>query len=133
MKVIGLDGKTYSWAIHNSSPRTKQSKNHIRAKELLKTLYPFDIISEELKIPGSKLYCDFFVCSSKIMVEVHGEQHYTFTPHFQKDKMAFFKGKTRDKKKVEFCDLNEITYIELPHGEDDDEWTKRIRDAFSVE
>jgi hypothetical protein len=133
LKVIGVDGKTYNWAIYNSNPQKKPSSHHLRARQLLKTLHPFALISEELRIPSTKLSCDFYICSPKIMVEVHGEQHYSYVHHFHQNKIAFFKGQKRDKLKKEFCELNKIIYVELPHGENDEQWTERIRNAVAVE
>lgn len=131
MKVIGVDDKEYTWAIHKSSPRANASSYHIRARTLLYGMYPCSKISEELQIPSTKLYCDFFVPSPKLMIEVHGEQHYEYVHIFHKNQMNFFKGRMRDRQKIDFCNNNGIVYVELPYGETDSEWEARIGNALT--
>ena len=60
------------------------------------------------------------------MIEVHGSQHYEFNSFFYKSKADFYKAQTRDKKKASWANLNNITYVALPHTESNDEWRKRI-------
>lgn len=131
MKVIGLDNREYSWGIHNSNPRGNASSYHQRARTVLTEMFPFDKIAEELAIPSTRLYCDFYVPSAKLMVEVHGQQHYEYVHLFHKNKLNYYKGKARDRQKIEFCNANYITYVELPFGENDVEWTTRIRNALT--
>ena len=57
MIIIGLDGKEHKW-----NPSRKQSsvgdenrsKLHIKARAILKDLFPFDRVLEELTLPGTK-------------------------------------------------------------------------------
>lgn len=132
MRVRGLDDREYSWSL-SSRPRANASKHHVRARNLLKKMYPCDSISEELALPGSRtkqngtLFADFYLSSRKIMIEVQGEQHESFSMHLHKgDKRNFFKGKARDNTKRNWCLLNGITLIQLPYNESDDEWEARI-------
>jgi hypothetical protein len=133
MKVKGLDGREYSWGIA-SKPRKNVSKHHLRARELLKKIYPCDVIAEELPLPGTKtsqnraLFADFYLHTRRIMVEVQGEQHSKYVAHFHNmDKRNFHKGKMRDATKREWCLLNNITLITLPYNEDEKQWENRIR------
>lgn len=128
MKIIGLDGKEYSWSIWGkSSDSLNKSSYHLKARDLLKDLFPIDRILEEVFLPGcDSLYADFFLPLRRIMVEVHGEQHYKYIPFFHGNKINFAKAKVRDRKKILFCDNNKITYIELPYTEDNNEWRNRI-------
>ena len=68
MKIIGLDGREYSWnpssCQANSSSR---SSLHLKAKDLLDEMFPYDRILEELSLVGSRtsrrrgtLRADFF-------------------------------------------------------------------------
>jgi hypothetical protein len=61
----------------------------------------------------------------KTCVEVHGEQHYSFTPHYHRDNLAFVKAQKRDKIKKEWCEINNIKYIELAYNEQD-KWEELI-------
>lgn len=132
MKIKGLDDKEYSWSL-SSKPRGNASKHHLRARAVLKKIYPCDTISEELSLPGSRtknngtLFADFYLNSRKMMVEVQGEQHESFSMHMHKgDKRNFFKGKLRDNTKYNWCLLNGITLICLPYNESDEQWIIRI-------
>lgn len=134
MKIIGLDEKEYSWIPSNNIVDTeKRSKPHEKAKILLKEVYPFDIILEEIVLPGTKtatrkstLKADFFIPARRIMVEVHGQQHTEFNNFFFKNKMEFYKAKGRDKDKKRWCEINDIHLIELMHDETIEDWRQKV-------
>ena len=137
MKVKGINGKEYVWNltsydVFNDDSR-KRSKYHIRARKLLKEIFNSYRILEEVKLPGSTslhrksvLYLDFYIPTISLAIEVHGQQHYEYSPFFHKNKADFLKSKTRDEDKIEWCDLNGIQLITLKYSESDDEWRKRI-------
>ena len=84
-------------------------------------------------MPGTKyqhrkstLRADFFLPNRNLIVEIHGEQHFTFNKFFFKNKLEFFRAQARDRDKKEWCRLNDITIIELKHNETIDEWRKKI-------
>lgn len=127
MKIIGLDGKEYSWNIKKTDPRNKCSEYHRLTRELLKSMFPTEVIVEEVHLPGSKgLKADFYLTSLKVLVEVHGEQHYSMSNLFHSSKKDFLMGQQRDRNKKEWCENNNIRYIELPYKENTDEWRTRI-------
>ena len=131
MKITGLDGGEYSLT-PKLKIRQKCSKIHLRTRTLLKQVFPFDSIYEEISLPGSRttgnsiLYADFYLPSPQIIVEVHGEQHYKFNPFFFDSKKDFYLAKARDKNKIRWCDINDFTLVELPYNESDAEWARRI-------
>lgn len=125
MIVKDLSGKEFKWN-PSSSPRNAPSLLHVRARDLLKKLYPCDLIYEETYVRNMKFYIDLYIPSRKLVIEVQGGQHYEFNTHFHKTKLDFYKNKNRDVKKEEWCKINNIKYVELPFSENDDEWTKRI-------
>lgn len=129
MKVKDLNGKTYSWnlALYINNERAGCSNLHARARKLLRDIYPCEPILEEVQLPGTRLTGDFYIHSQRLMIEVNGEQHYKANGFFHNEKLDFYRGKTRDRKKQEWCDLNGITLISLPYDEDDDEWKRRIK------
>lgn len=125
VKVKGLDGREYQWKL-TSEPRENASQYHQRAKELLSQSFPFDPILEEIYLPGAgRLYADFFLPRQRMIVEVHGEQHYSFSLHLHRDKSGFLRSKIRDNKKKEWCEINSITLIELPYNRES-EWPQII-------
>ena len=53
------------------------------------------------------------------------QQHFEYVPFFHGDKLEFFKSKARDKKKKEWCRINNITLIELRYDERD-RWEEQL-------
>jgi len=134
MNAVGLDG--YEYKISLASLTTKSNLNnksnfHLLARDLLKQNYPTLQILEEIPIQIRKsetLYMDFFIPLTKKCIEVHGEQHYEFTPFYHRTKLDFFKQQKRDREKQEWCHINNITYIELPYNTQD-KWLEIINNA----
>lgn len=131
MKVKGLDGREYNLSLKDQK-RAVCSSGHQEARELLKNIFPSYIIYEEVTLPGSQgkinknpLYADFLIPSIKIIVEVHGEQHYTQSSFFHRGKLEFLRAKKLDENKQEWCKINNFSYIELKHDERDS-WKERI-------
>lgn len=138
MKVKGINGKEYVWNLTKYDifydDTRKRSKYHLRARSLLKEIFHSYRILEEVKLPGSTalhrksvLYLDFYIPSIKMAFEVHGEQHYEYSPFFHKSKADFLKAKARDEDKIEWCRINDIQIIVLNFKENDDEWRKHIK------
>ena len=134
MNIKGFDGREYSWnPSANEAKDSKRSSLHIKAKNLLDKLFPYDRIFEEVSLPGSKterrrsiLRADLFIPNRNLLIEVHGEQHYKFNKFFYKDKLAFYKAKARDVEKREWCELNDIRMVEFNYNETEEEWNRKI-------
>lgn len=137
MKFKGFDGREYSFELKYSNRRRTGpcSKYHKRARELLSEIFPASVIIEELSLKGSKtannntLAADFFIPSRNLIIEVHGPQHYDFIRHFHKSKYEFFKGCARDKTKIAWCELNDISIVVLKYSDTDEEWRKAIEES----
>lgn len=135
MKLIGLDNKVRSLNLTpylNNSVVTNKSQYHLKARQLLQELFPANPIYEEVPLPGTtksgKMLCaDFFLPTQSMIVEVHGEQHYTDNSFFYASRMEFLQAKKRDSNKQEWCEINKLIYIELPYKESLDEWKRRLR------
>jgi hypothetical protein len=126
-RVVGFDNKQHKFNFsknkHRSGHKNKSSL-HLEARQIIKELYPSYSLYEEVTLPGSKklgrqslLYADFFIPDLMLIVEVHGQQHYSYSSFFHKDAMDFLKSKQRDKDKIEWCDLNDIQIVILPYNE----------------
>lgn len=138
MKVVGINGKEYVWNLSEydvfNDDKRKRSKYHIRARKILKEVFHSYRILEEVKLPGSTeshkksvLYLDFLIPTISLAIEVHGQQHYVYSPFFHKSKADFLKSKARDEDKIDWCKLNNIRLITLKYSESDDEWRQRIK------
>lgn len=132
MNITNLDGDVVSWSLtgHISKGRIhNKSSYHLQARTLLSSLHPTLQILEEVGVPikkGQTLYMDFYLPLLKWCVEVHGEQHYRFVPHYHGNMMSFLKSQQKDKDKQEWCLINNIKYIELPYNENLDQWKDRL-------
>ena len=137
MKVIGFDKKERVWSLScNTSVVSDKNRSdlHISCRELLREIFPYDIILEEILLPGSNrearqslLYADFFLPNKKLIVEVHGKQHYEYIRHFHKTKLNFRKSIARDNDKIEWCELNNFSIVILPYN-NIDSWKGLIND-----
>jgi hypothetical protein len=129
MKVIGLNDKEYTLNLlkhKDNSERTNKSKIHILARTLLKNCYPAYTIYEEVKLSGSTnpknksvLFLDFLIPNLMIGVEVHGKQHFEYTPFYHKTKLGYYQHLYRDNLKAEWCEKNGIQLIHLKYNEID--------------
>lgn len=123
MIVKDTDGKERKWNYsknYNRKNRSGKSKYHIKARNLLNEIFPYSSLYEEVTLPNDPvLYADFFIPDKSLIVEVHGEQHYEYSPFFHKDKMSFYLAKARDRKKIEWCSINNLRIAILPFNEED--------------
>jgi hypothetical protein len=135
MKAVGLDGREYTFTPANNQSNvsdTNRSKLHKKAFKLAQEFYPHVEILEEVSLPGSRvnggsvLQADIFLPIQKIIIEVHGEQHYNYIPFFHKNKRDFFRAKARDVNKRRWAEINGFIFIELPYNETEDEWKERL-------
>ena len=133
MKIRGLDGQIHNWKLHGyvvrASESRPRSKLHLKARSILKDIFPTVQILEEVAAPitrTEKLFFDFYLNTVKLVVEVHGQQHYKFNTMFHTSAQEFANQRKRDRRKAEWCEYNNITYIELPYNEDEDQWRIRI-------
>lgn len=134
MNTTGLDGSQHKLTFNgltSKSSLNNKSSLHLEARNILKETYPTLQIIEEVPIYVRKseiMYIDFFIPLIKKCIEVHGEQHYEFTPFYHRSRMDFLKQKKRDRDKAEWCEINNFTYIELPFNKTN-EWIGIIKNA----
>lgn len=135
MQVKDLDGLAHKWQLTGNMAHgkiTNKSGPHLQARDCITQLFPTLQILEEVPIPLRKnetLYLDFYLPLKKLCVEVHGEQHYKFVGFYHSNILSFLKSQKRDREKEEWCNINDIKYIVLPHYEDTKEWIERLNNA----
>tara|TARA_R110002051_G_scaffold32786_2_gene73918 strand:- start:29593 stop:30009 length:417 start_codon:yes stop_codon:yes gene_type:complete len=134
MKVRGLDDETHNWKLHGyvvkANDTRPRSKLHLMARDILVGLFPTVQILEEVGAPISRretLFFDFYINTLKLVVEVHGQQHYQFNTLFHTSAQDFANQRKRDLRKQDWCEYNNITYVELPYNEDKEQWSLRIQ------
>lgn len=132
MQVKDLDGVSHNWHLTGNMAHGKianKSSLHLTARGLISDAFPTMQVLEEVPITLRKnetLYLDFYLPLKKLCIEVHGEQHYKFVGFYHNNMLSFLKSQKRDREKQEWCEINGIKYIVLPHFEDSDEWKKRL-------
>jgi hypothetical protein len=134
MRVKGLDGREYPWNLTglmvNGDDTRPRSSLHLTARKLLTDMFPVSPILEEVPLPGTgNLRADFYLPHKKMMIEVHGEQHYSYNKHFHGSKTNFLAACKRDADKKTWCNINNIKYISLPYNEDVDVWRSIISEG----
>jgi hypothetical protein len=135
MKVFGFNGREYNLDLKKyiRNHRSKRSQYHVLARGVINEVFNGYNILEEVKLPGSRdpakksvLYLDFFIPNIRMAVEVHGEQHYKYVPFFHKSKAGFLQAQTRDRIKVEWCELNSIELIVLKYDSTEKYWREQL-------
>jgi len=136
MQVTDLEGNITDWKLSRAKMITQderpRSKFHVAARKVLSEYFPTTPVVEEAPIfirPRNRLYLDFYIPWNTLAVEVHGQQHYEYSYHFHRTRMAFLKQLSRDREKAEWCELNGVNLVILPHYEDLDEWTTKIAEC----
>lgn len=134
MKVKDLDNNSYNlkligYVVQGNDTRHR-SQLHIRARRILKDMFPTMQILEEIPIKlrqNENGFLDFYINTIKTVVEVHGEQHYKFNPLFHTSSFDFINQQKKDRDKQTWCEINNLTYVELPYNEGEEEWEKRLQ------
>lgn len=133
MRVVDHKGRETTWSFRGcrilKDATRPRSALHLEARELLKKMYSGSIIFEEVKIPGTKLRFDFVFPARQAAIEVQGQQHFEYTPHFHKNVSEFVRALGRDQKKKEFCEINEIKLVVLRFDERH-LWESQIREGL---
>ena len=130
MKFKDLSGRDHIFnfnKICRDSPNP--SKLHETARDIIKSQFPHSSLYEEVQLLGTALIADFFIPDMKVLIEVHGEQHYKFVKRFHKSQAGFRAAQKRDANKQLWCEVNDIVYIELPFNEVKN-WSKIIRESL---
>ena len=132
MNISDLDDNIQKWSLKGhiaKGSRLNKSSLHLKARKLIKECFPTLQILEEVGAPIRKnetLYLDFYLPLSKTCIEVHGEQHYKFVQFYHNNTLGFLKHRKRDQQKKEWCEKNDIEYVELPYSESEEEWRDRL-------
>lgn len=132
MQIKTIDGYYQNWQLTGHTSHAKlehKSSYHLTARQLLKNHFPTLQILEEVPVPIKKsesYYLDFYIPMLKTVVEVHGEQHYKFVAFYHNNYLGFLKSQKRDREKKEWCEINNIKYIELSHNEEESEWIRKL-------
>jgi hypothetical protein len=134
MLITRLDGIEQKWRPKSSGiikpDDSHKSSLHIKARKLLHEIFETCLILEEVVIPifqGEILYFDFYIPLYKLAIEIHGEQHFKFTPFFHDNKSHFLYQQKCDRDKKTWCEINNVGLIELFYNESEEIWKTKIK------
>jgi hypothetical protein len=100
----------------NGESRSKLQK---KVKDILFQLWRGHVVYEEFPVVGTRSTLDFYNSTLKIAIEVQGNQHVKHIPHFHGTKLLKFVDQLkRDMQKVDFCEKNSITFVEIMETDD---------------
>lgn len=126
MKFKTLSGSTRKLSnikkhlINWSGP--SRSKFQKEVKTILENYWGRHVVFEEFPIVGTKMSLDFYNANKKIAIEVQGQQHIKYVPHFHGGyKNNYLAQLDRDQKKSFFCEINDISLLEIYSLKDIDE------------
>jgi hypothetical protein len=90
-----------------------RSKIQFAAKQFLKDYWKTHVVFEEFPVAGTRLKFDFYNANKNIVIEINGQQHIKYVPFFHKRRSNFVSQIRRDQQKIDFCELNNIKFIEI--------------------
>jgi hypothetical protein len=112
---------TISTPKYSPQPR-KKSQGEEECRRVLQTIYgrPFNshrpnFLRNSVTGGSHNLELDCYDSDLSLAVEYNGAQHYKYTPHFHKNKEAFYNQKYRDDMKRRICKDMGVTLIEVPY------------------
>jgi hypothetical protein len=133
MKIRDLDGHIDTWktegTVIRSGDTRPRSQLHLNARSILRDTYPTLQICEEVRVQlryNKQIFIDFYINTIKTVIEVHGPQHYKFNSLYHTCAQDFLNQRNRDIELQEWCIVNNLSYIELPFNENEQQWTSRI-------
>lgn len=133
MEVVGLDGNLYKINVEKyiHHRRSSASNLHKHARDVIQSVFPYDIVLEEVFIPGcnTRLFVDFFVPKRLVVVEVQGEQHSHFVEFFHGDEAGYREYRKRDNIKKQWCSINDITLVEFNYDNKSD-WEAILKESI---
>lgn len=128
MIIKTLDGHEVKWRPKNGK-KENCSALHLRARHLLKVVYPTVSVLEEVSIPIRKrknLFLDFYIPIYNLAIEVDGSQHFSYSKFFHGSKRKFSRAMDNDYYKEEFCNINNITLVRFKYNESIDRWKELL-------
>ena len=90
-----------------------RSKFQFNVKQILRPYLINHVVVEEMAVPGTRLRLDLLDLTTKILFESNGEQHRSYNEFFSRNRVGYLRSLQRDAAKLKWCDLNEITLVEI--------------------
>ena len=131
MLVYDLENNETKWQMAGKEvtlDTRPRSALHVKARGLIKERFPTLLVLEEVPIKTHRtktLYLDFYLPLRKLVVEVHGQQHYKYSSQFHSTALEFLKQQKNDEEKILWCEINGIEILVLPYDTQKD-WKEQL-------
>jgi hypothetical protein len=133
MQCLDINGKPCRLILPAVNLFRPRSDLHLQVRQFLHTHFPVNKIFEEVNIPGSKYFLDFFVPQQRLACEAHGEQHYRYIPYFHSLPSGFTASRHRDNIKLEWCQQNGIRLAIFPFDTTPTDWKEIIDNSINYQ
>lgn len=92
----------------------ERSKFQFRVKKFLEPYWKSHVVLSEFRIVSTLMTFDLYNMTTKVAVEIQGAQHQSFNKFFHNNSKAnYLEQLKRDQLKIQFCEMNKITLIEI--------------------
>lgn len=110
------------------------SKFQWEVKQFLRKYWEAHIVYEELLLGGTRgLRLDFFNLTKRVGIECQGMQHVKYNKFFHNASLSQFRMQMeRDVKKANWCEINDITLVEIFEHDVDDLSRKWFKDKYNI-
>ncbi len=115
MKVPALNGRlrNVNLAKWHIDWNHKVSEPQLAVKRVLYPYWHGHVVSEEFRIPGSRMRVDLINWTVRVVIEISPEGSHSFNPFFHKSRTGFCAAMKRDLAKAEWAERSGFHYIEL--------------------
>lgn len=116
--IAKIDIRQSRWP--RKSKEDSKSYFQWRVGQIIDDVFPDEVVLEEFSIPMERLFVDFFLPRKKIVIEAHGNQHFTYNKFFHGSWENFTMSKLRDKRKELWCEINNLRLVIIKECDDEE-------------
>ncbi len=130
MIIKDSTGKEYKINLgkYFNKEKVECSDLHRRVRQFLRDCFHDPQILEEIFIPSYNLYIDMYLPLYRLACEADGRHHDEYTPFFHgANKITYAQSRGRDRKKEEFCRINDIVLVRFTEEETVEQWTAKLK------
>lgn len=116
MKFLDIHGKDTTLNVSKyklSWEKKSRSKPQFECKQFLKKYWIHDIMLEEMRVPKTRYTFDIVNLTKRIVIEVHGTQHFEHNKFFHENRIDFLQQLQRDSFKEEWARKNGFCFVEI--------------------
>lgn len=118
MRLLKANSNSYGWININKHRLNWKKKSRsifqTQVKNFLEPYWRSHIVCEEVPVLGTRMTIDIINFTLNIAIEVQGDQHQNFNPHFHRNQeVNFLKQINHDMVKLNWMEKNKFLFIEI--------------------